>query len=91
MPEVGLELHSRPCKHGEPAEKMRNPSQFEGCLAQYETKSMDIVHTPFSGALEDYRGTRCLEISAAAFGKSIVPAATPTTRSKPSSVVKSCR
>ena len=46
---------------------------------------------PLSGALEDYRGTRCLEISAAAFGRSIVPAATPTTRSKPSSVVKSCR
>lgn len=31
-------------------EKMRNPSQSEGCLAQCETKSVDIVHTPFRGA-----------------------------------------
>ncbi|SCB90767.1 hypothetical protein GA0061083_1444 [Pseudarthrobacter enclensis] len=27
---------------------MRNPEQSEGCTAQYETKSVDIVHTPIS-------------------------------------------
>ena len=31
-------------------ENMRNPGQSQGCLAQYETKSVDIVHTPFGGA-----------------------------------------
>ena len=46
---------------------------------------------PLSRALEDYRGTRYLEISAAESSKSTVPSATPTTRSKPSSVVKACR
>lgn len=29
---------------------MRNPEQSEGRLAQYETKSVDIVHTPFWAA-----------------------------------------
>jgi hypothetical protein len=52
-------------------ENMRNPKQSEGRLAQYETKSVDIVHTPFRGALEDYRGTRCPEIWAAESSKSI--------------------
>ena len=57
----------------------------------WESETCGQCPHPLFGALEDYRGTRCLEISAAAFGRSIVPAATPTTRSKPSSVVKSCR
>jgi hypothetical protein len=31
-------------------ENMRNKGQSEGCLAQYEAKSVDIVHTHFRGA-----------------------------------------
>ena len=47
MPEVGLETAFQPLKTLGTREKMRNPVQSEGWLAQYETKSVDIVHTPF--------------------------------------------
>jgi len=39
-------------------ENMRSPGQSGGCWAQYGTKSVDIVHSPLSGALEHYRGIR---------------------------------
>jgi hypothetical protein len=90
VPEVGLELHSIPCKHREAAKTwgiQASPKAFRPSTR----RKVRTLSTPPSGALEDYWGTRCLEISAAESSKSIVPAATPTTRAEPSSVVEPCR
>jgi hypothetical protein len=54
-------------------------------------KVWTVMYTPRSRGAMDYRGTKCPEIWAAESSKSMVPAATPTTRSKPSSVAKLCR
>jgi len=90
VPEVGLELPSRPGKSGNP----RKHAEFGAVRRLFGPVRGEMCGRcphPIPGALEGYRGTRCLEISAAESSKSIVPAATPTTMSNPSSVVKPCR
>lgn len=79
-----------PLKAMRTRDNRRNPEQSGRSTAQSVTEGVDIVHTRFRG-VKNYRGSRCPEIWAAESNKSTVPAATPTTRSKPSSVVKSCR